>query len=128
MADIRDRYPLATADGVAIPNDTIRPVGVSSLGISGTAVSATGFPTRVNTVVLFASADCIIRFGATAISASTTLQDNALFLPKGTLMTVSPPVMTSISVIGAGAATGDLYITVVEPWAGLALELQTTRR
>jgi hypothetical protein len=44
------------------------------------------------------------------------------------LMTVSPPVMTSISVIGAGAATGDLYITVVEPWAGLALELQTTRR
>ena len=36
MADIRDRYPLATADGVAIPNDTIRPVGVSSLSISGT--------------------------------------------------------------------------------------------
>lgn len=128
MADLSARYPLATADGVAIPNDTIRPVGVYALAISGTAASVTGFPTRVNTVVLYANADCVVRFGATAVVPSTTLQDNALFLPKGTLLTTSPPDMTSITVIAAGGSSGDLYVTLVEAWAGLSLEIQNTRR
>ena len=53
--------------------------------------------------------------------------DEAMFLPKGTLVTVSPSVLNFIHSVAIGG-TGTLYITVVEPWAGLALELQTTRR
>lgn len=123
----KNRYPLATADGVAIPNDTIRPKYAYGLAISGTNAATGGIPTGYETVVLYSTIDCVVRFGNVAAPLTSSFLAEAMFLPKGTLVTVSPTVLDFIHSIAIGG-TGTLYITVVESWAGLALELQTTRR
>lgn len=124
---VKNRYPLATADGTAIPNDTIRPRYAFGLAISGTNATTGGIPAGYETVVLYSTIDCVVRFGNVAAPLTSSFLDEAMFLPKGTLVTVSPSVLNFIHSVAIGG-TGTLYITVVEPWAGLALELQTTRR
>lgn len=127
MADLKARYPLATADGVAIPNDTIRPAGVYSIALTDSAgTTELALPSEYNTIVLYATTSCIIRFGGVAVAPSTTVQVDSVCLPASTLMTVSPPVMSISGITIAG--TGMLFVTIVESWAGLGLELQNTRR
>ena len=127
MTDFKARYPLATADGVAIPNDTIRPAGSYAIPIeSGTGSTEIVFPTGYNTLVLYATIGCLVKFGGTAVAPSATIQDDSVYLPTSTLMTVSPPVMAVSGITVAGSGT--LFVTLVEAWAGLSLELQTTRR
>lgn len=127
MADPNARYPLATADGVPVPNETIRPRGFYSIAVSGTASTLLTLTGNYKTVTLCSTVDCIIRFGATAsVPADRTLLSDAMFLPKNVVVTVSPGTM-SISAI-AISTSGSLYVTVIESWAGLGMEYQFSRR
>ena len=127
MADPNARYPLATADGVPVPNETIRPRVFYIIAVSGTASTLLTLTGNYKTVTLCSTVDCIIRFGATAsVPADRTLLSDAMFLPKNVVVTVSPGTM-SISAI-AISTSGSLYVTVIESWAGLGLEYQFSRR
>lgn len=127
MADPNARYPLATADGVPVPNETIRPRGFYSIAVSGTASTLLTLTGNYKTVTLCSTVDCIVCFGAIAsVPADRTLLSDAMFLPKNVVVTVSPGTM-SISAI-AISTSGSLYVTVIESWAGLGLEYQFSRR
>jgi hypothetical protein len=127
MSDPNSRYPLATADGVPVPNETVRPRGFYPIAVSGTASTLLTLTGNYKTLLMVSTVDCIVRFGATAsIPSDRTLLSDAIFLPKGIVMTVSPGTM-SVSAI-AIAGSGSLYVTVIESWAGLGLEYQYGRR
>lgn len=127
MSDLKARYPLATADGVAIPNDTIRPAGVYAIPIGDSVGSdEVVLPAGYKTIVLFSNIGCIVKFGGVATQPSDVLQAGAAYLPANTLMTVSPSIMAISGITAIG--TGTLFVTLVESWAGLSLELQNSRR
>ena len=126
MADVLGRYPLSTADGRAIPNDTIRPKAVYRIFASITPTSELAVTPGYKTVVLYSDVDCFVKFGGTASVPSTTPVTDELFLPAGTVMTVSPEQM-KISVC-TQAGSGYLHVTLVATWSALSLELQNSRR
>ena len=126
MADVLGRYPLSTADGQAIPNDTIRPKALYKIALTTSATSELTLTAGYKTVVLYSDVDCYVKFGGTASVPSTTPVTDELFLPAGTIMTVSPEQMKISAVALTG--TGSLFVTLVATWSALSLELQNTRR
>ena len=126
MADVLGRYPLSTADGQAIPNDTIRPKALYKIALTTSATSELTLTAGYKTVVLYSDIDCYVKFGGTASVPSTTPVTDELFLPAGTIMTVSPEQMKVSAVALTG--TGSLFVTLVATWSALSLELQNTRR
>jgi hypothetical protein len=126
MADVLGRYPLSTADGQAIPNDTIRPKALYKIALTTSATSELTLTTGYKTAVLYSDVDCYVKFGGTASVPSTTPVTDELFLPAGTIMTVSPEQMKISAVALTG--TGSLFVTLVATWSALSLELQNTRR
>ena len=126
MADVLGRYPLSTADGQAIPNDTIRPKALYKIALTTSATSELTLTAGYKTVVLYSDIDCYVKFGGTASVPSTTPVTDELFLPAGTIMTVSPEQMKISAVALTG--TGSLFVTLVATWSALSLELQNTRR
>lgn len=127
MADLQGRYPLATADGQAIPNDTIRPKSAYKISFSDIASSEITLTAGYKTAVLYSSVDCWVRFGGTASVPSTTPVADQVFLPAMTIMTVSPEQM-KISAVADIPESGNLNVTVVATWSALSLELQNSRR
>lgn len=126
MADVLGRYPLSTADGQAIPNDTIRPKALYKIALTTSATSELTLTAGYKTVVLYSDVDCFIRFGGVASVPTTTPVTEELFLPANTIMTVSPEQMKISAVALTG--TGSLFVTLVATWSALSLELQNTRR
>ncbi len=126
MADVLGRYPLSTADGQAIPNDTIRPKALYKIALTTSATSELTLTAGYKTAVLYSDIDCYVKFGGTASVPSTTPVTDELFLPAGTIMTVSPEQMKISAVALTG--TGSLFVTLVATWSALSLELQNTRR
>ena len=126
MADVLGRYPLSTADGQAIPNDTIRPKALYKIALTTSATSELTLTAGYKTAVLYSDIDCYVKFGGTASVPSTTPVTDELFLPAGTIMTVSPEQMKVSAVALTG--TGSLFVTLVATWSALSLELQNTRR
>ncbi len=126
MADVLGRYPLSTADGQAIPNDTIRPKALYKIALTTSATSELTLTAGYKTAVLYSDIDCYVKFGGTASVPSTTPVTDELFLPAGTIMTVSPEQMKVSAAALTG--TGSLFITLVATWSALSLELQNTRR
>lgn len=133
MSDNTGRYPLSTADGKAIPLDTVRPAGIvkkSFLSASGSA--AISIPTTVSIVSAYATEDCYIKF-ATAAATITAPVDGVLladtiFVPASSVMVFTPPVdKRSIAIIG-DSANGSLILSYLETWNGLSMQSQTTRR
>lgn len=127
MADLQGRYPLATADGQAIPNDTIRPKSAYKISFSVSASAELTLTAGYKTVVLYSTTDCWVRFGGTAAVPSTTPVADQVFLPAMTIMTVSPEQM-KISAVSESGDAGSLFVTLVATWSALSLELQNTRR
>ena len=126
MADVLGRYPLSTADGQAIPNDTIRPKALYKIALTTSATSELTLTAGYKTAVLYSDIDCYVKFGGTASVPSTTPVTDELFLPAGTIMTVSPEQMKVSAVALTG--TGSLFVTLVATWSALSLDLQNTRR
>lgn len=126
MADLAGRYPIATTDGIAIPNDTIRPRGLYRIAISTSATAELTLAGSYKTIVLFSDVDCIIKFGGTAsVPSSGTLLTDGLFLPKETIMTVSPFQMKVSAITLSG--TGTLSVNLLDAWASLSLQQQHER-
>lgn len=129
MADPTNRYPLATANGDAIPHDVMKPQGLYVLNLSTSATSVLTLATTVKLLVLYSTVDCVLRFTAgfsANIPSSGGFTADEMFLPKGTVMTVAVPTnyISGIAISGSGV----LYMTIATPWAGLGLEYQYSRR
>lgn len=133
MAAIPSRYPLATADGQAIPLDVIRPnSSVLRAFTTGDGSAALSVPANVEVMIVVADQDCLIQFDTSAASATAytdgTIKADSIFIFANTLIVVSPaPEKLSFSFIGISAA-GNAYITFLEKWSGLALQTQFPRR
>lgn len=129
MADLTNRYPIATADGKAIPHEVLKPRGLYQLALSTSASGIITFPAGTKILVLISTVDCILKFDSTtaaSVPANATLMTEAMFLPKNTIQTISPESMYLSGITAAGSGT--LNITLAESWSGLGLEHQYSRR
>ena len=133
MANIPNRYPLATADGQSIPLDVVRPNSSVQLTIAtGAGSTSLSLPASTEVMVIYATKDCLIQFAESAAVAtpytSGTIKADSFFIPASTLMVLSPiPEKTSFSLI-ALAEAGIAYINFLEKWSGMALQSQFNRR
>lgn len=133
MANIPNRYPLATADGQAIPLDVVRPNSSVQIALlTGAGSAALSLPTSTEVMVVYATQDCLIQFATTAAAATAfvagTIKTDSIFIPASTIIVLSPvPEKTSFSLIAISAA-GSAYITFLEKWSGMALQSQFNRR
>lgn len=123
MADLKDRYPISTADGKFIQLDTVRPAGMYLIDISNTPTSLQTFAGTYKTLAVYSTVDCVIRFGATAAVQSAWLSEG-FFLPKETIVTLSPLTRSISGVTISTGATGKLAVSLFEDWSGLGLEPQ----
>ena len=129
MADLTNRYPIATADGKSIPHEVLRPKGFYRLDLSTTASGIITLAAGTKILVLISTVDCILKFHATvaaSVPAVGSLLADAMFLPKNTIQTISPDVAAVSGITIAG--TGTVYITLAGAWSGLGLEHQYNRR
>jgi hypothetical protein len=127
MTDLVDRYPIATADGREIPLDTVRPAGCYVVDISNIATSPQSFTSSYKTIAVYATVDCVIRFGAAAAVQSSWLSEG-FYIPKETIITLSPTSNSFSAITVNSGSTGKLAVSVFENWAGLGLETQYGRR
>jgi hypothetical protein len=133
MANIPNRYPLATADGQAIPLDVVRPNSSVMRSFTTAAGSAAlSLPVSTEVMVIYTDKDCIIQFAASAAVAAAyvdgTIKADSFFIPSSTIVVLSPiPEKPSFSLIGIAAA-GTAYINFLEKWSGMALQSQFNRR
>lgn len=133
MSDIQGRYPLSTADGQAVPLDIIRPMGIVSISFNpSTGTSPFTLSDTLDCYSIRATEDCLVEFNATFPLATNlvnaTFRADALYVPKNTILFISPPVSKNIiSVLGI-STSGLLHIQYIESWTGLALKNQYTRR
>ena len=71
MANIPNRYPLATADGQAIPLDVVRPNSSVQIAlVTGAGSAALSLPTSTEVMVVYTDNDCLIQFAASAAVAT----------------------------------------------------------
>jgi len=133
MADLKGRYPLATADGQSIPLDIVRPHGIlSKTFITASGTAALTCPAAVDMMEVISSEDCLIQFASSAASASAlvdgTLKVSAVYIPADVIKIITPPIgMKSFSIIGITNA-GIAVIQFLESWSGMSLASQSTRR
>ena len=121
------RYPLATADGQAIPLEVINPKGVLRANFVETA--GTGLLTlpSCELVSVFTTAECFIAFNEiAAVPTDGVFKANLIHLPRSVGIVFSPPSL-NISIIGV-SMSGVATIQVHEQWAGLALKQQYQHR
>lgn len=133
MANIPNRYPLATADGQSIPLDVVRPNASVQLALTTISGSASlSLPTATEVMVVYSTRDCLIQFAENAAVATAytpgTIKADSFFIPASTLLVLSPiPEKTSFSLIALTEA-GIAYINFLEKWSGMALQSQFNRR
>lgn len=122
-----DLYPYATADGKSIPLECLRPQGLTIKALTENSSSFT-LPEDSETVLLYCTKDCILRFGAASASpADGVYEANSLFLPKGHSMSVLIPdneIHAKLLAVG----TGTLFVQTLVKWAGLAIDTNYIRR
>lgn len=133
MANVKNRYPLATADGQYIPLAVIRPKSCllqSILTASGS--TAQDVPADVDYFQIFADQDLVIQFATSAASASAPVSgtpvSDAILIQKNVLQVVSPPIDKKSFSLRALTANGTAWISFLEPWNALSLQSQITRR
>lgn len=133
MANIKNRYPLATADGQYIPLAVIRPRSCllqTILTASGSA--AQDVPADVDYMQIFADQDLIIQFAASGASAaapvSGTPVTDAILIQKNVIQIVSPPIDKKSFSLRALTVNGTALVSFLEPWNALSLQSQITRR
>lgn len=117
---LRELYPFSTIDGKVIPLDIIRPLGILRIPFTAisTALQDLGIATPI--MILSATEDCFVRFGAAAVVPSTSLTSNQIMVEKDQIVIVAPH-NPNFSVISDGV-NGSLTIQLLDRWAGLADE------
>ena len=95
MANLTQRYPLATPDGVPIPLEVIRPYGIVKQAFTTTVSGNITLAAAVEIASFYATEDCIVRFGAAASNpADGVTLANAIFIPKGSRVTCAVMAVT----------------------------------
>lgn len=130
---IKERYPLSTADGKAIPLDVVRPYSLLLLSLTAAAGStAKQLPTGIDLFSVIATVDCFIKFYATANTAEALAvgveELDTLFIHANLNIVVCPPVDKPYFSARALSTSGNLYIQFLESWTGLTLQSQINRR
>lgn len=126
---INQLYPFSTKEGEVIPLDIIRPAGVmrknfvpGAASTSDTVVAATAI------MVLEATQDCFVRFGAAAVvpvsGTPSTIITDQIYIQAGRIVVCSPKD-PNFTVIG-DTTPGVLTIQLLEQWAGLGHEASYT--
>lgn len=118
---LKELYPFSTLDGKVIPLDILRPLGALRVSFSavGTALQDLGIDTPI--LVLRASQNCFLRFGAVATIPTSTILPNTLYLPATEVLVVAPN-SSYFSIVSDGV-DGVLDIQLIERWRGLAEDI-----
>lgn len=124
---INQLYPFSTKDGGVIPLEIIRPSGVMRKSfITGAASASDSLVALVPIIMLEATQDCFVRFGAIAAvvpvsGTPSTIITDQIYVPAGRTVVCSPksPNFTVI----ADTVAGVLTIQLIEQWAGLGHEI-----
>lgn len=133
MADLKGRYPLATADGQSIPLDVIRPHGcIEKSFATGASTAAMDIPATIDVFSIIVTEDCIIKFAAAAASASAlsdgVLATDVMKIVAGLVTFISPPIGKRSFALRGTLNSGTASINFYENWSGLSLSSQPTRR
>jgi hypothetical protein len=133
MADLKGRYPLATADGQSIPLDVVRPNGcIEKTFATGASTAAMDVPAAIDVFSIFATEDCIIKFATSAASAAALTDGvfaaDTMKIVAGLVTFLSPPIGKRSFALRAVSANGVATINFYENWSGLSLSSQPTRR
>jgi hypothetical protein len=118
-------YPLSTPEGQSIPMDVMEPLSMSYYTFVANTSKNIVIPAAYSMVALYATKDCILKFGGTALP--NTLVDgaeyvNALYIPAQTIITSLIPSSGAASVVSVSA--GILTITALENWKMLKQSYQ----
>lgn len=125
MTTTTQRYPHATPEGVPIPLDVIKPYGTIRKAFTTAVSSVVTIAANVDVASFLTTEDCFVCFGGTAaLGADGVTQANAIFIPKGGRITCAV-ISTTFTVIGV-TASGNLYVQLIDKWAGLALQTKFT--
>lgn len=134
MSVDKKHYPLATAGGVAIPLDAIRPHSLLLVEASASVGSSSyDIPEGVELMHVLATTSCILTFSAAAIAGigalvKDVLRVDTLLIPTGVLILIATPVGMPFFSVRAIATDGLVYAQFLETWTGLASSSQLTRR
>ena len=133
MADLKARYPLATADGQSIPLDVVRPHGcIEKTFATGASTAAMTVPSTIDVFSIFCDEDCILTFHASGASAAAltdgVLATDTMKIIAGLVTILSPPVGKRSFALRACTANGIATINFYENWSGLATQSQYPRR
>lgn len=133
MANVKNRYPLATADGQYIPLAVIRPRScLLQTILTASGSTAQDIPADVDYLQVFADQDFIIQFAASGASAAAPVSGtpviDAIILQKNVTQVISPPIDKKSFSLRALTVNGTALISFLEPWNALALQSQITRR
>lgn len=122
-------YPFSTPDGKSIPFEVITPIAAKFLDfLSNTSSTLKDLPVGSPIYILFATADCWVRFGSTIPNppVEDTNYDELFFIPAGSFINAYTE-KTQFSVRGFNAA-GVLVIQGVQKWTFLTLDSIASRR
>lgn len=127
MATPKGIYPFATQDGQAIPLDIISPAGLIRKSFISAASSVVVLPEGYSVGVFYSSTDVLVSFGADHVTlADGAVSTDTMLVPAGTLVTAA--FNSGNAYVKGLASSGDLYIQLIEKWAGLALNTQYVRK
>lgn len=120
-------YPFATQDGKAIPLDIIKPKGIIFQSFTAGASAQITIPADATVGVIFSDKACAIGFGVDvpALVANTYYPTTAL-IPVGSIVTLA--LTPGTAYVRGLTDSGNIWIQLIEKWAGLALNTQYGRK
>lgn len=125
--NIAGRYPLSTGDGTAIPFHVIRPIELGRIDYTSTPSGVISIGLTNQVAVLYASSDCIVRFGnVVSIPSSGSSLTDALYIPAGFIVSCqfSDDGLSVVEV----SEPGTLWIQLHQTWELLKSSLAGSRR
>ena len=125
---LSDIYPFATQDGKAIPLDILKPSGLILHAYTEGSASTLIIPEQYQVGMFLATTSCLVCFGEELVKpfVDSIIYENTLLVPSGNVVS-SAIRHPSLSIIGLNEG-GQLYIQLIDRWAGLALDRQYQRK
>lgn len=133
MADLKNRYPLATAEGTLIPLDVVRPHGaLTKTTATGASTAALTVPATVDIMIITPTEDTIVTFAASSASAAAlsdgVMAADTFICMKDVSTVLTPPIDKKTYALRAVSTAGTAVINFIENWTGASLASQITRR
>lgn len=124
----RQRYPLSTASGQAIPLDVIKVLGLIRLPFTAAAFNSQTLNAAYQDKLFaaYATEDCYIDTRAVPVLlVDNVTETDLIFIPAGVMVVF---ISNSLYLTARGVLTsGTLHVQIIDTWAGLVQETQLTR-